>query len=103
MGISHDLHPAIVIRLATPEDVPRLNRLAALDSQRAPRGPMLLAELGGVLQAAVALDGSRAIADPWRRTAELVVLLRLRADQMPAELGRGRQRDLVAVQALAAS
>ncbi len=74
----------IVIRTATAADTPALWRLAALDGAPVPNaGPdVLIAEADGVPVAAVA--GDLAIADPFRRTATLVELLRLRARQLTA-------------------
>jgi hypothetical protein len=70
----------LTIRLATPADLPMLRRLAQLDTAPAPRlGPMLVAEVGGELHAALPLDGGPAIADPFRRSAELVAMLATRA------------------------
>ena len=74
---------AITIRFAYPADAAALRRLAALDSQSAPPGPLLVAEVAGELWAAVSVTGeARPIADPFRHTAELVVLLRERADRL---------------------
>ena len=59
-------------------------------------GPALVAEVGGELWAAVSLGGEpRAIADPFRPTAELVALLRERAKRLtqhPARPLRGDAR-----------
>jgi hypothetical protein len=57
-------------------------RLARLDSQRPPTSPVLAVEVNGQLRAALPLDGSPAIADPFHPTTELVTLLRLRAAQL---------------------
>lgn len=71
------------IRFAYPDDDMALRRLAALDSQQMPCGPLLVAEVAGELWAAVSLAGEpRAIGDPFHHTAELVVLLRDRADRL---------------------
>ncbi len=71
------------IRFAYPDDESGLRRLAALDSQPNLTGPALVAEVGGELWAAVSLGGEpRAIADPFRPTAELVALLRERAQRL---------------------
>ena len=43
-------------------------RLAALDSARPPRSPLLLAELDDELCVAVSLVDCKTIADPFRRT-----------------------------------
>jgi hypothetical protein len=74
------------VRLAEPDDQRALERLAGLDSGHVPAGRLLVAEMGGGIQAAVPLNGGRAIANPFVRTAELVTLLELRAAQL-RELG----------------
>lgn len=73
----------VTIRMAVSTDAPALSRLAQLDS-RPPRepGPMLVAEVDGELRVALPLDGGAAIADPFRRTAELVAILAERARQL---------------------
>jgi hypothetical protein len=76
------LAPAVTIRYAFPDDDEAVARLAALDSQAVPAGPLLVAEVGGELWAAVALRGSDALGDPFRPTAELIGLLRERARQL---------------------
>ena len=80
----------ITIRRANGRDREAIQRLAALDSQRAPEGGSLLAFDGDELVAALPLEGGRAVADPFHRTAEIVDLLRLRAAQaeMPASVRR---------------
>jgi hypothetical protein len=70
---------AIAIRPAGPSDAERLRWLAQRDSAGVPAGRLLVAEVGGAIQAAVAVDSGEAIADPFRPTAELVALLRMRA------------------------
>jgi hypothetical protein len=78
------------VRFAYPDDESGLRRLAALDSQPALTGPALVVEVDGELWAAVSLGGEpRAVADPFRPTAELVVLLRERAERLTH---RGRDR-----------
>ena len=73
---SVDAHsPALTLRYAVPADADALARLAELDSQRAPRGVVLVAEVGGAVWAAISLDDHHAIADPFRPTGELVALL----------------------------
>jgi hypothetical protein len=72
----------MIIRRTTPDDAIALMRLASLDSQR-PLGPdALVAVVDGQIHAAVSLGDGRAIADPFRHTAELVDLLRMRAEQL---------------------
>jgi len=72
----------LVLRLATPADEHRVQILAQLDSARVPSGEVLIAEVGGRLHAALPLDGGEPIADPFRRTADIVALLRARAAQL---------------------
>ncbi|HEY8584434.1 MAG TPA: hypothetical protein VIL49_15860 [Capillimicrobium sp.] len=81
----------ILIRPARPDDEPALLRLAALDSAAAPRGEVLVADVDGQIHAAVALRDGRAIADPFRRTADLVELLHTRARLMGAAGATHRQ------------
>ena len=82
----------IVIRRAGASDAQALWRLAALDDAPAPHAAteVLVAEVGGRMVAAVGPD--RAIADPFRRTAEIVELLRLRAAQAGADETRPARR-----------
>jgi hypothetical protein len=80
---------ALTIRMAVSADAAALGRLAELDSAPRPgSGPMLVAEVGGELRAALPLDGGRAIADPFRPTAELVAVLVGRARQLQASAPR---------------
>jgi hypothetical protein len=74
----------LAIRLSTSDDLPALTRLAALDSAEVPFRPMLVAEAGDGIVAALSLRGGAAIADPFRPTAPIVQLLRLRAEQLRA-------------------
>lgn len=69
----------ITIRPARTADTDALLRLAALDSQGALTGDTLLAEVCGDPVAALDLGSGRVIADPFRPTADLVELLRVRA------------------------
>jgi hypothetical protein len=74
----HNLH-SILIRPAGIDDVDALARLAALDSQRALEGSVIVAEAEGVLLAAVDTDSGKAVADPFRPTAGVVDLLNAHA------------------------
>ena len=76
------MNAEVKIRDAEPADGAALMRLAALDSAPAPTGRVILAEVEEELRAALPLDGGPPIADPFRRTAELVALLELRAAQL---------------------
>jgi hypothetical protein len=70
------MNNAITIRRSTTGDAAAVARIAALDSGHAPEGDAMLAFVGGELRAVLPLDGGRALADPFHRTAELVELLR---------------------------
>jgi len=70
------------IRRAYPDDALALERLAALDSKRMPAGRLLVAEVDGELWAAVSLDAAGDVADPFRPSGELVLLLHERARQL---------------------
>ena len=92
----------IAIRRADASDARALSRLAALDSAIAPlAGPdVLIAEVDG--HAVAALHEGRAIADPFRPTASIVELLRIRARQLGTETSRrARLRPRVAAGRLA--
>ena len=77
MSFLNTLDPTVVIRAARGSDGEALSELAALDSQRQLAGPVLIAEQDGAVVAALA--GDRVIADPFRPTADVIDLLRLRA------------------------
>lgn len=74
--------PIVAIRLATEDDAAAVTRLAALDSARVPAGQLLLGIVDGEARAAVAIATGEAIADPFHPTADVVALLRLRADRL---------------------
>ena len=73
---------SVTVRRSTSADQGALARLAALDSASPPRGPALVAEADSRMLAALPLGSGRPIADPFEPTAEIVELLRLRADQL---------------------
>jgi hypothetical protein len=76
------------IRQADADDAAAVERLAALDSSRAPRGDVLLAEVGEELWAALSLDDGHVVADPMRTSADAALLLAQRS----AQLHRARRR-----------
>jgi hypothetical protein len=79
---------SIVIRGASPADAAALRRVAERDSRAVPDGQLLLAEVDGETQAAIALATGEVIADPFRPTAELVQMLALRRSLLQADLRR---------------
>jgi hypothetical protein len=71
--------PSVLIRAARGSDGPALEELAALDSASVPAGTLLVAEADGELVAALGAATGAHIANPFRRTADVVALLELRA------------------------
>jgi hypothetical protein len=86
---THTANPSVVIRAARGSDGAALEDLARMDSQRPLGGDVLLAERDGVILAA--LSGERAIADPFRPTADLLALLRVHSGRT-AHAGGNRSR-----------
>ena len=82
----------LTIRRASGSDGVALHRLAALDSSSAPRGDVLVAEVGAELWAAVEVESGAAVADPFRPSGDLVELLRFRADAIRGERRVERRR-----------
>ncbi|HSD77829.1 MAG TPA: hypothetical protein VLA98_10500 [Solirubrobacteraceae bacterium] len=77
---------SITLRPAASDEDRVARRLAALDSAPPLRGPVLLALADGEPVAALSLADGRAVADPFRPSAEAVALLR-------AHVGAGQGRD----------
>jgi hypothetical protein len=78
-----DVGEPVLIRYSRDEDWPALERLGALNSRTLAAGSFLLAEVDGELVAAAPLDlDEEPLSDPFRPTASLLELLRLRADQV---------------------
>ncbi|HEX3616911.1 MAG TPA: hypothetical protein VHU61_10255 [Solirubrobacteraceae bacterium] len=90
----------LTIRFADSQDGRALAALAALDSSGPLRLPALVAEVRGELRAALSMADARVIADPFHPTAELIELLRTRAQQLAADHRPGvRDRVRVALRA----
>jgi hypothetical protein len=68
----------ITIRRAHPEE-PGVLKVAALDSSRVPEAPLLVAEVGGQVRAALSIDTGTSIADPFHPTRDLLQLLEAHA------------------------
>ena len=83
---------SIAIRTARQDDFAGLWQLASLDSSLVPDGPLLVAETEDQIVAALSLATGEAVADPFRRTAEALALMRLRAAQLPRDSARPRGR-----------
>ena len=73
-----DLH----VRDASDADQPALLQLARLDSSRPLAGSVIVAEDNGEIVAAMAVADGTTIANPFRATAAIVAMLRLRAEQL---------------------
>jgi hypothetical protein len=70
---------SVTIRIAGPEDAAAIARLAALDSAPVPEGDALLGLVDDEPWAVLGLSDGAAVADPFRRSAGIVALLRERA------------------------
>jgi hypothetical protein len=84
----------ITLRLAVAADHAALERLAQLDSQPVPPGPLLLAERDGRTDVALSLSTGGLIANPFHRTAELCELLRRHADGLRTAAASSPRRQL---------
>jgi hypothetical protein len=71
----------IHIGLASPADMPAVQRVAERDSRLVPAGDLLIAMDGGEVRAALSLSTGEVVADPFHPTAALVELLQIRARQ----------------------
>jgi hypothetical protein len=70
---------AVTIRRARPDDAAALVMLAMLDDTKPLEGDALVAEVNGELWAALGLEDSRLISDPFRPADEARALLAFRA------------------------
>jgi|1185.fasta_scaffold459828_2 hypothetical protein len=75
----------VTIRRAGSHDAVAIKLLAMLDSTPQLRGHVLVAESGGLVLAAISLEDGRVAADPFFPTADLVELLRARAERLELE------------------
>jgi hypothetical protein len=74
---------SISIRTARQDDFTALWSVATLDSARVPAEPLLVAERDGDIVAALSLATGESIGDPFKRTADAIELMSLRASQIP--------------------
>ncbi len=89
---------AIVIRGAGEGDARALRRLAHLEGRwLSPQLRVLVAEVDGEVQAALPVNGGEPIADPFRNTAALVEMLKLRATELRAGTEQRPRRGLRAL------
>jgi hypothetical protein len=73
---------AYVMRSSAAADAPAVREIARLDSQRPLHGRVLIGEIDGRPAAAISLEDSRVVADPFQHTARLTPLLRMRASAL---------------------
>jgi hypothetical protein len=84
MSAFANVDSSVLIRAARGSDGPALRRLAELDSRPLPEGALLVAESGDEVVAALSLDTGDRVADPFRRTADVIDLLAFRARRLRA-------------------
>jgi hypothetical protein len=78
---------SIAIRCATEADRITVENLAALNGARPLSGDLLIAEVCDQPRAAIHVASGVAVADPFRPTADVVELLRLRASRLRDPIG----------------
>ncbi|MDX6722072.1 MAG: hypothetical protein QOD73_476 [Solirubrobacteraceae bacterium] len=83
-------HGELKLRAATDADTSALLRLARLDSSRALKGTIILAEDNGEIVAAITVEDGTSIANPFRATAPIVAMLRVHASQPREPRPHGR-------------
>jgi hypothetical protein len=76
---------AVTLRRYSAEDHGRLTHLAALDSSKPPPQPVVVAEVGGELRAALSLNDGSLVADPFHLTGGVTDLLRAYARQLDVQ------------------
>ncbi|HWE80887.1 MAG TPA: hypothetical protein VG265_04505 [Gaiellaceae bacterium] len=79
----------VLLRLCTVHDDGRLDELAELETRPHPVGRYVVAEIEGIVVAALPLGAGPPLADPFRATAHLVPLLELRRAQLDRDEARG--------------
>jgi len=72
----------LTIRHGSAHDARALEDLAALDSSRPLRSPVLVGEVDGELWAAVSIEDQRVVSDPFRPSGSLKPVLVERARQL---------------------
>jgi hypothetical protein len=80
------------IRRAGPADDHVIARVSRLDSALPLAGPKLVAEVDGEIVAAISLENGTRVADPFRPTASIVEVLRLRRAQLGTAPNHRRAR-----------
>ena len=78
--VTHIETAEITIRAARADDMGDVARVAGRDTGDLPTGPLLVAKVSDDVRAALSLSDGTHVADPFHRTAELVEMLRIRAE-----------------------
>lgn len=86
----------VVLRLSRVQDEVGLDTLGRLEGRPVAPGCYVVAEVDGDVVAALPLGGGAPFADPFRRTAHLLLLLELRAKQLAGDRPPRRARVLSA-------
>jgi hypothetical protein len=86
---------AIQLRVAHADEADVVRQLAVLDDAPELEGQVLLALIDGEAVAGLSLRDGSVVANPFIRTREAVVLLRLRAEQLSAVRARRRRRGIL--------
>jgi hypothetical protein len=81
-GSQRPVNEPVTLRLARPHDAVALLRLTQLEGRSEPEGSYVVAEIDGVVVAALPLEAGAPLGDPFRLTAHLLPLLELRAKQL---------------------
>jgi hypothetical protein len=86
----------VTLRLDAPRDAKMLGDLASMNERRLDQGGFVVAEIDGRVVAALPLAGGEPLVDYFVRTAHLVPLLELRAEQIRRARGPRPRRRLIA-------
>lgn|SRR5436305_8180433 len=84
-SVEHDGIDQLRVRPFAERDIDAVRVLAALDSKPLPTGAVLVGERSGEVVAALGLDGGHVLADPFKPTADVIALLKLRARQLKVQ------------------
>jgi hypothetical protein len=84
-----DTYESVTVRVARPVDADAVLRLSQLEGRHMPGHPILIADVGGSVLAALSLNDGASVADPFRPTGHLTELLELRARHLRST-ARGR-------------